>query len=223
MLSQLLLVVAVVALVSTYLSTLWGAPWAPTPMNRVDRMLRLAAVQPGETVVDLGSGDGRIVIRVARRFGARAVGVEIDPLRWFASNVAIRLAGVAGHAQVVHGDMFAYDLGKADVVTLYLLDGTNQRLRSHLAEGLRPGARIVSHRYRLEGWTPVAVDGEHQLFLYQVGSAMVTRDNGGPRSYNRSHRFEERSDEGSPTHTGDPADGNRGHSTDSSLACGRSE
>jgi SAM-dependent methyltransferase len=169
MLLHVLLGLAVVALVSTYLSTLWGAPWAPTPLDRVDRLLRLAEVQPGETVVDLGAGDGRIVIRAARRFGARAIGVEIDPLRWAIANMVIRLGGLAGQAQVVQGDMFAYDLREADVVTLYLLDGTNQRLRRHLAEGLRPGARIVSHRYRLDGWTPVAVDEEHQLFVYQVG------------------------------------------------------
>jgi precorrin-6B methylase 2 len=168
MLSQLLLVVAVVALVSTYLSTLWGAPWAPTPLNRVDRMLRLAAVQPGEMVVDLGAGDGRIVIRAARRFGARAIGVEIDPLRWLIANVAIRAMGLGAQARMVRGDMFAYDLSEADVVTLYLLEGTNQRLRPHLAESLRPGARIVSHAFSLQGWTPLSVDSEHRLYLYEV-------------------------------------------------------
>ena len=178
MLLHVALGVALLALVSTYLPTLWGAPWAPTPLHRVDRMLRLAGVQPGETVVDLGSGDGRIVIRAARRFGARAVGVEIDPLRCLVGNIAIRLMGLTERAQVVRGDMFAYDLGKADVVTLYLLDSTNQRLRSRLAGDLRPEARIVSHRYRLEGWTPAAVDEEHQLFLYQVGRATSAREDG---------------------------------------------
>jgi len=175
---HILLGIAVFALVSTYLSTLWGAPWAPTPLDRVDRMLRLAAVQPGETVVDLGAGDGRIVIRAARRFGARAIGVEIDPLRWLIATIAIRAMELGTEAQVVRGDMFAYDLGEADVVTLYLLEGTNQRLRPHLAESLRPGARIVSHAFSLQGWTPLVVDSEHRLYLYEVRDTMPSAQEG---------------------------------------------
>jgi precorrin-6B methylase 2 len=177
-LSHIALGIALVALVSTYLSTLWGAPWAPTPLDRVDRMLRLACVQPGEMVVDLGAGDGRIVIRAARRFGARAIGVEIDPLRWLIANVAIRALGLGTQARVVRGDMFAYHLGKADVVTLYLLEGTNQRLRPHLAGSLRPGARIVSHAYSLQGWTPLAVDREHRLYLYEIGDTTPSAQEG---------------------------------------------
>jgi precorrin-6B methylase 2 len=162
--------VAVLALLWTYLSTLWGAPWARTSLEKVDRMLQLADVQPGETVVDLGAGDGRIVIRAARRFGARAIGVEVDPLRWWIANLAIRALGLRGRARVVRGNMFAYDLGEADVVTLYLLQGTNQQLRPHLEEGLRPGARVVSHAFPVEGWTPLVVDREQRLYLYEIGT-----------------------------------------------------
>jgi precorrin-6B methylase 2 len=168
---HIVLGVAVLALIWTYLSTLWGAPWARTSLSRVDRMLRLAGVQQGETVVDLGAGDGRIVIRAARRFGARAIGVEVDPLRCLIANVAIRVLGLRGRARVVRGNMFAYDLGEADVVTLYLLQGTNRQLKPHLAAGLRPGARVVSHAFPVEGWTPLAVDREQRLYVYEVGSA----------------------------------------------------
>jgi precorrin-6B methylase 2 len=162
--------VAVLALIWTYLSTLWGAPWARTSLDRVDRMLRLANVQPGETVVDLGAGDGRIVIRAARRFGARAIGVEVDPLRWLLVNVAIRALGLRRQARVVRGNMFSYDLGEADVVTLYLLQGTNRQLKPRLAEGLHSGARVVSHAFPLDGWTPLAVDRQQRLYLYEMGS-----------------------------------------------------
>jgi precorrin-6B methylase 2 len=161
---------AALALVSTYLPTLWGAPWAPTSLDRVDRMLRLADVEPGQTVVDLGAGDGRIVIRAARRYGAHGIGVEIDPLRWLMATLAIRTLGLRGQARVVRGNMFSYDLGQADVVTLYLLQGTNQRLKPHLSEGLRRGARVVSHAFTLEGWTPVAVDRQQRLYLYEIGN-----------------------------------------------------
>jgi precorrin-6B methylase 2 len=162
--------VAVLALIWTYLSTLWGAPWARTSREKVDRMLRLADVQPGETVVDLGAGDGRIVIRAARRFGACAIGVEVDPLRWLIASLAIRALGLRERARVVRGNMFAYDISEADVVTLYLLQGTNQRLKPHLAQGLRPGARVVSHAFPVEGWAPLAVDRQQRLYLYQIGA-----------------------------------------------------
>ena len=160
---------AIVALISCYLSTLWGAPWAPTAIGTVDQMLRLADVQPGETVVDLGAGDGRIVIRAARRYGALAIGVELDPIRWVAANAAIWVRGLEGRARVVHANMFEHDLSGADVVTLYLLQGTNQRIKARLAEQLRPGARVVSHAFTLEGWTPTVIDEARRLFVYEIG------------------------------------------------------
>jgi precorrin-6B methylase 2 len=163
--------VAILALIWTYLSTLWGAPWARTSLEKVDRMLELAEVKPGETVVDLGAGDGRIVIRAARRFGARAIGVEVDPLRWWIANLAICVLRLRGRARVVRGNMFAYDLSEADVVTLYLLQGTNRQLKPHLAEGLHRGARVVSHAFPVEGWTPLVVDREQRLYLYEMGIA----------------------------------------------------
>jgi SAM-dependent methyltransferase len=166
---------AVFAFVSAYLPTLWGAPWAPTSLRTVRHMLRLADVQPGQTVVDLGAGDGRIVILAARRFGAQAVGVEIDPLRCLIANALIVLLGLRGRAQVVHGNMFSYDLAQADVVTLYLLQGTNQRIQSRLAAQLRPGARVVSHAFSFSGWTPVAIDERRRLFLYEIGNTDPVR------------------------------------------------
>jgi precorrin-6B methylase 2 len=167
---HIVLGISVLALIWTYLSTLWGAPWAPTVLDKVDRMLRLADVQPGETVIDLGAGDGRIVVRAARYFGARGIGVEIDPLRWAIATLAIRALGLRGQAHIVRGNMFSYDLGEADVVTLYLLQGTNQQLKSHLAQDMCPGARVVSHAFSLEGWTPLAVDRQRRLYLYEIGN-----------------------------------------------------
>jgi SAM-dependent methyltransferase len=167
---HILLAIAVFALVSSYLSTLWGAPWAPTSLATVDQMLRLADVQPGETVVDLGAGDGRIVIRAARRFGARAIGVEIDPVRCLIANGLIGLLGLRRRARVQYGNMFGFDLGQADIVTLYLLQNTNQRIKSLLGDQLRPGTRVVSHVFSFSGWTPVAIDESKRISVYEIGN-----------------------------------------------------
>jgi predicted O-methyltransferase YrrM len=154
-----------------YLPLLWGALWLPTPLRTVKRMLRLAHVQPGQTVVDLGAGDGRIAIAAALWFKAQAVGVEIDPLRCLIANTLIRLLGLRDRARVVYGDLFEFDLAGADVVTLYLWPRTNQRLRSRLLEQLRPGTRVVSYKFPFYGWTPITPDdrGRQEILVYEIG------------------------------------------------------
>jgi precorrin-6B methylase 2 len=132
-------------------------------------MLRLAGLQPGQTLIDLGAGDGRIVIRAARRYGARAIGIEIDPIRCLIANALIWLLRLRTQAQVRHGNVFRSDLSGADVVTLYLLQGTNERIQPYLSEQLRPGTRVVTHAFPFPGWTPVAIDEQRRLFVYEIG------------------------------------------------------
>ncbi len=153
-----------------YLSVGWGAPWVPTPARTVRRMLQLAQVQPGERVVDLGAGDGRIVVIAAREFKAQAIGVEIDPLRCALANAWIFFLGLRRRAHVVHGNIYQYDLHQADVVTLYLLQRTNQQLRDRLAGQLHAGARVVSHTFSFDGWSPTVIDDEKHLFAYEMGN-----------------------------------------------------
>ncbi len=131
--------------------TLVGAPWVPSSLRTVQRMLRLAGVQLGETVYDLGSGDGRVLIIAAREFGARAVGIEIDSLRYLWTRLLIARLGLGDRVSVRHANFFNVDLGDADVVTLYLLQDTNNRLRPKLLRELRPGARVVSHTFTFPG------------------------------------------------------------------------
>lgn len=128
-------------------------PFVTTPDNVVRAMLDLARVAPGERLIDLGSGDGRIVIEAARR-GARAHGVEIDPRLVAVSREAAERAGVADRATFATQDLFETDFVSADVVTMYLLPDVNAKLAPKLFATLKPGARIVSHDYGLGDWRP---------------------------------------------------------------------
>jgi ubiquinone/menaquinone biosynthesis C-methylase UbiE len=124
----------------------------------VERLLTLAKVGPGDIVYDLGSGDGRIVISAALEFGARGVGIEIDPGRVEVARANAVRAGVEHLVTFKQGDVMEIDLSEATVVTLYLLTAQNIRLRPRLTAELRPGARIVSHNFGMGDWTPDVVD-----------------------------------------------------------------
>jgi len=148
-------------------------PYVPTPMAVVQKMLEVAKVQPDDVVYDLGSGDGRIVIMAAQKFGARAVGVELNSDLYEKSSRRIRELGLQDRAQIIHENMFEVNVRHATVVTLYLLTSVNERLRPMLERQLRSGARIVSHDFQVPGWQPaqtVEVTSENgvssKIFLY---------------------------------------------------------
>ena len=161
--------VSVLAAAWSYLPVAWGAPWVPSSSSKIRQMLSLAGLQPGQTLIDLGAGDGRIVMAAARDFRARAVGVEIDPVRCAIANSLIRLAGLSGTARVIWGNMHSHDCCDADVVTVYLLQGTNQKLKDQLSRQLKPGTRVVSHTFSMEGWVPTVIDEGNGIFVYEVG------------------------------------------------------
>lgn len=129
-------------------------PFVPTPQDAVDEMLVLAGVKPGDILFDLGSGDGRIVITAAQRYGVRAVGVDIDPERIAEANENARRAGVQKQVEFRQGDLFKADIGDATVVTLYLLPSVNERLKPKLLSELKPGTRVVSHAFDMGDWKP---------------------------------------------------------------------
>lgn len=129
-------------------------PFVPTPQSVVDEMLRLAEIDSDDTVYDLGSGDGRIVITAAERYGARGVGVDSDPERIREAKENAQQAGVADRVEFIEGDLFKADLSKATAVTLYLLPSVNEQLRPKLLEELEPGTPIVSHSFDMGEWEP---------------------------------------------------------------------
>jgi SAM-dependent methyltransferase len=147
------------------------APYVPTPQDVVDRMLSLAKVTKADVVVDLGCGDGRIPITAAKVYGARGIGVDIDPQRIAEANANARAAGVTGLVTFKLENALTTDVSTATVVTTYLLTASNLRLRPILTRSLRPGTRIVAHNFGFGDWTPEKVDtfndgANHRRTLY---------------------------------------------------------
>ncbi len=158
---------------STYI-----APFVPTPQEVVDRMLELAQVSHGDLLYDLGSGDGRIVITAARRYGAQAVGFEIDPALVTNSKRNIKEAGVEALAEIRDQDVRTVDLSPASVVTMYLYPGANLRLRAAIMRQLKPGSRVVSHDFSMGDWKPDRVERMtdsagfvRTIYLWRIGDS----------------------------------------------------
>jgi protein-L-isoaspartate O-methyltransferase len=151
------------------------APYYPTPEIVVQKMLELGELQPGQKMFDLGSGDGRIVIAAARKFKADATGVEFDASLVRQSTEKIKTLGLASTAHIIHGDLLKQDYSSADLLTVYLLPDSNEKVRPLLEKQLKKGTRIVAHDFEFSGWTPektetIEDDGEgrsHTLFLYR--------------------------------------------------------
>jgi cyclopropane fatty-acyl-phospholipid synthase-like methyltransferase len=150
------------------------APYVSTPQSVVEAMLRLAAVKQGDMVYDLGCGDGRIVITAARNFGARGVGIDIDPRRIDEANAMARMAGVSGSVRFAVQDLFKTDFSDATVMALYLYPELNAKLLPKFRAELKPGTRVVSHQFLIGDWTPTRSETawsgtlDHQIHLWIV-------------------------------------------------------
>jgi protein-L-isoaspartate O-methyltransferase len=151
------------------------APYIPTPEGIVIRMLEAAHVKPDDVVYDLGSGDGRIVIMAAQRFGARAVGVEIMPDLCRKATERINSLGLGDRARIMEDSLFRVDLSPATVVTMFFLTTSNERLKPNLEKYLKPGARVVSNEFPIRGWRPTEVvhvkngSMDHSIYVYRIG------------------------------------------------------
>jgi SAM-dependent methyltransferase len=147
-------------------------PYVPTPPEVVDAMLKLAGVKANDVVIDLGCGDGRIVIAAAQKYGARGLGIDLNPERIKEANENAQKAGVK-RVQFIEKNLFDADLHEASVVTLYLLPEVNRRLRPKLLKELKPGTRIVSHSFDMGDWKPEkeqSINGR-RIYLWTVPAA----------------------------------------------------
>lgn len=150
------------------------APYYPTPESVVERMLKFGGLKRGEKMFDLGSGDGRVVIMAAQQFKADATGIEIDPDLYKQSMDRIKSLGLEKHARIINGDITQQDFSSANLLTVYLLPNSNEKIRPMLEKQLKKGTRIVAHDFMFKGWTAdkeehIPDDGEgrsHTLYLY---------------------------------------------------------
>ena len=153
------------------------APFVPSPIPVIQRMLQLAELKPDEVLFDLGAGDGRSVIMAAKSFNARAVGVELREDLAKKALSTIHENGLTDRVTILNGDMFTVNLTSADVVFLYLTTSANEKIRSKLEDELKPDVRVVSHDYEIIGWKPDRVENfcenpalgypSHTLYLYK--------------------------------------------------------
>lgn len=169
---MLLLALALIVLVLCGLwilvPMLYGPPWIPTRTNRIRKALQLADVKPDEVVYDLGCGDGRVLVIAAREFGARAVGIEIGLVQCAAAWLRTVLSEVKDRVLVRWGNFYRADLKDADVVFAYLTSDQARRLEEHLANQLRPGARVVTISFDFPDWQPSEFCSDEMIFVYPM-------------------------------------------------------
>lgn len=182
---KLFLVFLLLAAASNLLALAKDVPFVPTPEAVVDEMLTLAKVGPDDTVIDLGSGDGRIVIAAAKR-GARATGVDIDPERIREANENAKEHGLQDKVKFIQQNLFDADLKPATVLTMYLLPSVNMKLRPKILSELQPGARVVSHAFDLGDWEPD--HRQEQVYLWIV-----------PANVSGKWDFEQQGQKGAPS------------------------
>ncbi len=165
----LLFVPLLLLLFSVLLPSFWGGAWSPTPMRIVHQMLDMAQLQEGETLYDLGAGDGRVIFRAVSNCPVKAVGVEIDPFKCLLLKFRIRCKKLGETVKIVKSDFFKVNLSEANVVFLYLSPAAHNRLQEKLFHELKEGARVVCYRRTMADLPLEAVNASENLYMYRIG------------------------------------------------------
>ncbi len=158
-------------LYAVVIGSMMGAPYVRSKKEKIARLIAYARIAPDDTVVDLGSGDGALVIAAAAAGAASAIGVEMNPLLVWYSRIRIRRAGLHGRARIIRGNFYTTPLRGASVVLLYLWPSTLANIREKMESELETGARVVSNAFPIVGWTPVRQ--EDGVFLYEIGHGEI--------------------------------------------------
>jgi cyclopropane fatty-acyl-phospholipid synthase-like methyltransferase len=146
----------------------FGAPWHPLMPDTIRRILNFVDIRPGETICDLGCGDGLVLITAAKKYSAKGVGVEIDPIKVGLARLLVKLKKVDERVSIIRGNIFDFDPSDADVIYLYLTHQVMDKLFPEILKKLKPTVRIVSYRFCIRGMTPEKVSADKTLFLYQL-------------------------------------------------------
>lgn len=188
-LSRLETVLLIVILIPTLFTLVTGAPWVPTPKDRVRKMLQLAKLKPGQKVIDLGCGDGRLVHIASKEFGARATGFEFSPLIYAMAKVAQPFYRFKGsHAKILFRNFFGVDLSDADVIVCYLLPHSMQKVRKKCERELKKGARVISYAFPIKEWEPlyrqprIREKGFGPIWVYEMGKSNEAQPKRAPHS-----------------------------------------
>lgn len=170
------LFVLIILMIPTIIALLDGAPWVPTPMNRVRKMLALGGVKKGSKVYDVGCGDGRAPYIASNEMGANAVGIELSPLIYILAR--IRKFFWRSKAEIQFGSLWNKNLGDADVVVFYLMPGFVERVAKKLEKELKPGARVISYAFQIKCWKEIHRErrvrkkGYSPIWVYEIGETV---------------------------------------------------
>jgi cyclopropane fatty-acyl-phospholipid synthase-like methyltransferase len=151
------------------------APFVQTPLEVAKKMLDLSQIKPGEVLYDLGCGDGRLIILAAKDVGAKSTGIELREDLVERARTEIKRLNLEDKVKVIQGNFFDVNISDANVITLYLTSSANERLRPKLEAELKPGARVVSHDFKVPGWKPVGIYDEllgHTIYTYRIGEQL---------------------------------------------------
>ena len=147
---------------------MFGSPWHPISRRDLKRALNFCGAQADERIVDLGSGDGRVLIAAAKEYGLTGIGIEIDPLKVWLANLRVRWAGVQDKVKIVRANIFDHDYREADILFIYLTHQAIDKLFPKILEQLKPNAKILCYRFCIQGMTPDKVSADKTLFLYTL-------------------------------------------------------
>ncbi len=166
--APILILEVLIVLLWFYYTKFFGAQFLPSQMNTVDKMLEMANIKKNDVLYDLGSGDGRILIRAAKKYRIKVVGIEIDPLRVLISRLLSLLNKTNKNVKVIRDNFFKANFKDADIVTIFLLPETLDKLKNKFEKELKRGSRIVTNSFKINGWKPGKVNDKLKIYLYKM-------------------------------------------------------